>query len=137
MIDFKEIPAIGKTWGLFDRDFLSELNFSIEVPPNRGLDGSSDITITENTKGILNKYYFKWLVSWKHFIHSNKSVNENDHEKNILERVNSFNAVGFIGFYSTIASSGFYQRLLKLKDTGNIKDYKIFDQKLLESYLVG
>ncbi|WP_218915745.1 hypothetical protein [Halanaerobium praevalens] len=57
-------------------------------------------------------------------------------EQNILERVRSFKADGFIGFYSTIASSNLNKRLFDLKNNKNIKDYKIFDHKLIENYLI-
>ena len=61
--------------------------------------------ISEQLKGNLNKYRFQWLVSCKHFAKSGNSVKETD-EPNILERLSSFNADGFIGFYSTLPSSG-------------------------------
>lgn len=77
----------------------------------------------------------RWLVSCKHFAHSGNSVKEND-EQNILERVRSFSAEGFMGFYSTVPSSGLNTRLYQLRNEGQIKEYRIFDHKLIENYLI-
>lgn len=136
MIDFKEISSEGETWELFARDFLEEMGFFVETPPDRGADGGKDMLITEEVKGKLHRDKFRWLVSCKHYATSNKSVNENDDEKNILERLKGFNADGFIGFYSTIASSGLNTRLTQLKKEKSIRDYKIFDHQLIENFLL-
>lgn len=135
MIDFTEIDSQGETWELFARDFLSELGFYIVSQPDRGPDGKKDLIVSEDLKGNLGKYKFKWLVSCKHFAMSNKSVTE-DSEINIRERVEHYNCDGFIGFYSTITSSGLNQRLSGLKDVDKIKDYRVFDSKLIENYLI-
>lgn len=136
MIDFKEIPFNGDVWELFSRDFLEELGFLIETPPDRGADGGKDMLVTEVAKGKLHSYEFRWLVSCKHFATSGNSVNENDHERNILERVRGFKADGFLGFYSTIPSAGLNARLAQLKAQKEIKDYRIFDCMLVEKYLM-
>ncbi len=135
MIDFSEIADDGENWELFARDFLQESGFFIEHSPDRGPDGGKDLLVTERLKGNLGNYEFRWLVSCKHFAKSNKSVQEKD-EINIQERLESYNADGFIGFYSTIASSGLNTRLSQLREKGKIKDYKIFDHKLIENYLL-
>ncbi len=135
MIDFTEITHTDDTWELFARDFLIELGFYIESTPDRGPDGGKDILISENLEGTLGKYRFKWLVSCKHYAKSGKSVRESD-EPNILERVKSFGAQGFLGFYSTLPSSGLNSRLTDLKKNYNLKDYRIFDGKLIENYLI-
>lgn len=136
MIDFKEISSDGEAWELFSRDFMEEMGFFIETPPDRGADGGKDMIITENIRGKLHRDKFRWLVSCKHHAHSNTSVNENQHEKNILERLKGFKADGFIGFYSTVASSGLNNRLKQLKDEKCIRDYRIFDHKLIENHLL-
>jgi hypothetical protein len=135
MIDFSEITEDGEIWELFARDFLQETGFFIEHSPDRGPDGGKDLLVTERLKGNFGYYEFRWLVSCKHFAKSNKSVQEKD-EINIQERLESYNADGFIGFYSTIASSGLNTRLSQLRENGKIKDYKIFDHKLIENYLL-
>jgi hypothetical protein len=136
MIDFKEIGGTGEEWELLARDFFTQLGFIIETSPDRGADGGKDLIISESIKGKLNHYPFKWLVSCKNYSISGKSVNETQDENNILERCRSFRVDGFIGFYSTIPSAGLNARLKQLKDNQDIKDYKIFDYKLIESYII-
>lgn len=137
MIDFAEINQDGEIWELFARDFLLEVGFFIESSVDRGPDGKKDLIVSEQLKGNLNKYKFKWLVSCKHFANrkSHNSVSEDD-EPNILERVKSFKCDGFIGFYSTVPTSGLNTRLTQLKDNCDIKDYRVFDHKLIENYLI-
>lgn len=135
MIDYKEMNDDGEQWELFARDFFEALGYTIDNPPDRGADGGKDLLISESIKGRFSSYTFKWLVSCKNFIQSSKSVSERD-EINIQERCDGFRADGFIGFYSTIASSGLNQRLTQLKSNNKIKDYKIFDGKYIENVLV-
>lgn len=137
MIDFKEIDQNGEEWELFCRDFLEHLGYYIESTVDRGPDGKKDLIVSEHLKGNLGNYKFKWLVSCKHFANraSSNSVKESD-EPNILERIESFNCDGYIGFYSTVASSGLNTRLTQLKENEKIKDFRIFDYKLIENYLI-
>jgi len=135
MIDFTEIPYDGDTWELFARDFLQERGLFIESPPDRGPDGGKDILATEELQGTLNKYKFRWLVSCKHFATRGVSVSEKD-EPNILERLAAYRADGFIGFYSTLPSSGLNTRLQSLRKENKIKDYQIFDHRLIENHLI-
>ena len=121
---------------MFARDFLEEMGFYIESSPDRGADGGMDILASEEVVGRLHRYKFRWVVSCKHFAHSKRAVNENEHERNILERVRGFGADGFLGFYSTLASSGLNSRLRVLRNTGDIKDYKILDYCFIENFLV-
>lgn len=137
MIDFKEIDKSGEEWELFCRDFLNHLGYYIESSVDRGPDGGKDLIVSEQLKGNLGNYRFKQLVSCKHFANraSSNSVKEVD-EPNILERIESFNCDGFIGFYSTLASSGLNTRITQLKENKKIKDVRIFDYKLIENYLI-
>ncbi len=135
MLDFTELTYKDDTWELFARDFLRERGFFIESPPDRGPDGGKDLLVTEQLSGNLNKYRFRWLVSCKHYATRGASVSEKD-EPNILERLSSFKADGFIGFYSTLASSGLNNRLNSLRNEKKIKDYAIFDHKMIENLLV-
>lgn len=139
IIDFKEIPCANSgggdqdTFELFARDFANEiLGLKIISQPNRGADGGKDFLAEEIRNGTLSKSSIRWLVSCKHFAHSGKSVSDND-ELNISDRMHQHNADGFIGFYSTIASSGLGSRLEALK-----KDYsvEIFDGKKIEQWLL-
>lgn len=135
MIDFKEIPSSGDTWELFARDFLLESGFYIESVPDRGPDAGKDLLVTEELTGNLNKYKFRWLVSCKHFAKRDVAVNEKN-ELNIIERLSTFKADGFIGFYSTLASSGLNSRLNNLRNEKKIKDFTIFDHKAIENLLL-
>jgi len=135
LIDFTEIPPDGDLWEMFARDLLQGLGFFIEAQPNRGPDGGKDLLVTEQLGGLLNNYRWRWLVSCKHFAKSNRAVSEAD-ELNIRERLESFAADGFIGFYSTVPSSGLYGRLESLKAKKRIKDFRVFDSKLIENYLI-
>lgn len=135
MIDFKELDSNGEQWELFARDFLSEIGFIIESPPDRGSDLGKDMIVIENLDGILAKYPFRWLVSCKNYAVSERSVTEDD-EKSLLERTKGFNCDGFMGFYSTLPSAGLNSRLMQLKTNKELQDYKIFDSRLIENYLV-
>ena len=135
MIDFKEISYTDDTWELFARDFLKVRGFYIESTPDRGPDAGKDIIVTEELTGNLNKYRFRWLVSCKHFATRGASVSETD-EPNILERLSAFRTDGFIGFYSTLASSGLNSRLNALLKEEKIKDFTIFDHKAIENVLI-
>jgi len=134
MIDFTEIPN-GETWELFARDFLMERGFYIQSPPDRGADAGKDMLVTEQLSGILGTYRFRWLVSCKHNAVSGKAVNEED-ERNLLERMESFGADGFMGFYSTVPTAGWNTRLTALKSSGKLADYRVFDHRLVEEDLV-
>lgn len=136
MIDFTEIPYDSDDWELFARDFLTELGFTIESPPDRGPDQGKDMLVLETVSGKLHHYTFRWLVSCKHFATSGNAVNESKDEPNILERMRAFQADGFLGFYSTIVSSGLNTRLRELRARGDIRDYQIFDHKRIENYLI-
>jgi|GEM_PF-733690 hypothetical protein len=137
MINFKEIEQTGEEWELFARDFLQQIGYYIESTVDRGPDGGKDLIVSEQLRGNLGNYRFKWLVSCKHFANraKNGSVKEID-EPNLLEKIESFNCDGFIGFYSTVASSGLNTRLTQLKENKKIKDVRIFDYKLIENYLI-
>lgn len=111
IVDFTEIPVANATDGsqdqfeLFARDFSSALGFTIIHHPDRGPDGGKDVLISEALTGIRLPSVRKWLLSAKHLAHSGKSVREQD-ETNIRDRVERFQADGFLGFYSTLPSSG-------------------------------
>ena len=105
-IDFREIPEAHVASGnqdsfeLFARDFLTEiLNFKILSEPSRGADGGKDILAEEIQFGTLSTNHTIWLISCKHKAHSGKSVTPDD-EANISDRIEQFEADGFIGFYS-------------------------------------
>ncbi|MBV5261496.1 restriction endonuclease [Synechococcus moorigangaii CMS01] len=120
ILDFKEIAQANKAsgkqddWELFSRDFLEYLGYEILSDPDRGADGGIDIKVREDLSGIRSKSYIIWLVSCKHKANSGQSVVPKD-EINILERVASKGCSGFLGLYSTLASSGLTEILEGLK----------------------
>jgi hypothetical protein len=58
LIDFSEIPDSGEEWESFSRDFLVELGYAVDSPPDRGADGGKDLLVVEQLKGTLNRYPF-------------------------------------------------------------------------------
>lgn len=134
MIDWTEI-ADGDTWELFARDFLADQGFAIEVGPGRGADAGRDLVVSEQLQGKFTNQSFKWLVSCKHNAKSGQSVGPNL-ETNLIDRVKQHKANGFIGFYSTLASSGLVERLRAITESGDIESHIIFDHKKIEGYFV-
>lgn len=140
-LDFTEIPqanlANGKQdeFELFARDFFACLGYKIISEPDRGQDGGKDILIQESRIGVGGETLMLWLVSCKHFSHSNsgkgKAVGVDD-EINVSDRLSSNKCDGFIGFYSTIASSGLTQ---KLQGLSGYKQFKVFHRGSIEEFL--
>lgn len=135
LIDFREIDYTTDDWELFSRDLLQSIGMHVESPPSRGADHGKDLLVSETLPGRIANMRLRWLVSCKHFATSGKSVNEAE-EPNILERIRGFQADGFIGVYSTIASSGLNHRLEQLRTSGDIKDFRILDHREIENRLV-
>lgn len=137
LLDFCEIPEAGKATGkqdsfeLFAREVLEAMGFSILQGPARGADGGKDIIVEETRPGLLGTTRLKWLVSCKHFAFSGKSVRPED-EKNIFERVSAAKCQGFIGFYSTLASSGLSELLIQQTQIQS----KLFDHEEIERHLI-
>jgi hypothetical protein len=132
IIDFTEIAAPNKgsrnpdSFEQFARDFFHDvLGYKIEREPARGSDGGMDLVV-QDTLGL------RWVVSCKHFAHGNNAVGLYQ-EKDIVDRVLRRNCDGFIGFYSTIASSGLEQ---KLHDLVPKCQSQIYDGEKIESRLV-
>lgn len=140
LINFKEIPQANlgsgeqDTFEKFARDFLTAIGYFIIEEPTRGADGGIDIKVLEKRKGIGGETDFYWLVSCKHNAHSGSSVNPTI-ENNIYDRVKSNQCNGFIGFYSTIASSGLKNTLEGLK-AQNIA-YQLYDNEKIENQIIG
>lgn len=138
ILDFKEIPEAHRNSGLqdtfemFARDFLEFMGYKIIVGPDRGADGGRDLLVQEKRSGVGGETTIKWLVSCKHKAHSGNSVSPSD-EKNIYDRVISNNCNGFIGCYSTLASSGLNSLLCGMKDKFEIQ---IFDKEKIEGNLL-
>jgi len=138
VIDFREIPEAHKSTGkqdtfeLFARDFLEFLGFIVVQPPNRGQDGGKDIIVKEIRKGIGGETEIRWLVSCKHKAHSGNSVGVAE-EQDIPGRVAANKCNGFLGFYSTLPSSGLIR---KLEGTQDKFGYQVYDREKIERYIV-
>lgn len=138
VLDFKEIPEAHKATGhqdtfeLFARDFLFFMGYKIISPPDRGADGGADLIIEEKRTGVGGETIVRWLVSCKHKAHSGKSVNQFD-DGNVLDRVSSKKCHGFIGFYSTLSSSGLSGVLEGIRDRIEVQ---IYDRELIEKELL-
>ncbi|GEM_PF-4385238 len=135
-INFLEIPPANTgdgyqdTFEEFAQEFLEVLGYVIEEPASRGADRGKDLVVLE-TDG---ESVIRWLVSCKHFAHGGRSVSPSD-EINITDRLADFNCQGFIGFYSTLASSALIERLKSYKKQSRI-DYKIFNRSKIQRLLV-
>jgi hypothetical protein len=142
-LNFKEIPQANLATGeqddfeLFARDFFAYLGYKIISEPDRGQDGGKDILIQESRIGIGGETKLLWLVSCKHFAHSSsgkgKAVGVDD-EINVSDRIKSNRCDGFIGFYSTIASSGLTKKLEGLSEYDG-KEFKVFNRGNIEQIL--
>jgi hypothetical protein len=137
-LDFKEIPeahrggGLQDTFELFARDFLKVLGYEVLESPSRGADGGKDLVVVERRTGVGGETQVRWLVSCKHKAHSGASVNPTD-ELNIRDRVEGYGCQGFIGFYSTLPSSGLSDMISGL---GPRLETQIYDRELIEADLL-
>lgn len=141
IVNFADIPPSnrgGKYQDFFEQfacAFLEAKGFEIVQRPDRGPDGKKDLLIKEIQKGFSGTSETMWLVSCKHKAHSNRSVTDTD-EPDISDRVKKFDCDGFIGFYSTIASSGLSNKLQSLKNNSKGFKYIIYDNARISSELL-
>jgi hypothetical protein len=117
---------------LFAAELLRVIGYEIVDPPGRGADLGKDLIVAERRKGIGRETVVRWLVSCKHKVHSGKSVGVDD-ELNLVERVTGHECQGFIGFYSTLPSSGLLGRLKQLMPKF---EYQILDKGHIERELL-
>ncbi|MBY2994498.1 restriction endonuclease [Rhizobium leguminosarum] len=136
VLDFTEIPeahlATGHqdTFELFARDFFKFEGYEIAADPDRGADGGSDITLLERRVGVGGETLVRWLVSCKHKASSGRSVSPTD-DSNISDRVRANGCDGFVGFYSTLPSSGLSKMV-----SGLGIPFQIFDREKIEGQLL-
>lgn len=112
-------------WERFAVDILYVAGFDILSTPSYGPDGGQDF--------IVEKDNIKYIVSCKHYIHSNKHVGIKD-ESDISDRIIQHNAKGFIGFYSTGITSSLEKRLELLKVNREIH-YIIVDKNIISTII--
>jgi len=134
-LNFKEIDSSKKSgsdidqFEKFSKQFFQHaLKMEVISGPSRGPDGGIDLCVLDNKTGE------KLLVSCKHYAHSGKPVGRGD-EEDILDRLAEHSCDVFVGFYSTIASSGLEQKLGRLKERKRIK-YKIYNSEDIEAALL-
>lgn len=133
-IDFNEIPT--PTKGSADPDafekfcrefFVHVFRWTVGTQPARGADAGLDLELIDSS-GV------SCLVSCKHFARSQRSVGRQD-EQDILDRLHEHGCKKFIGFYSTISSTGLRDKLTRLKVQRGI-DFEIFDSEAIERLLL-
>lgn len=137
ILDFKEIPEAHKATGLqdkfelFARELFEYLGYKVIRGPSRGADGGCDLILEETRTGIAGSTIVKWLVSCKHKAHSGASVSKND-EPEVRDSVESNGCHGFIGFYSTLPSSGLLEKVRAITSI----DHQFFDYSKIEQTLL-
>jgi len=138
MIDFTEIPNSMKegdpdAFEKFCADYLVSLGYEIITGPSRGPDGGIDLKVklVQKESNGDSRIEIKYLASCKHFATSKKSVGVED-ETSILDRIKQHDCDGFLGLYTTIASTPLQNRLIALKIS-----FDIFYDKKIESTIVG
>lgn len=137
-ISFKEIPPGNRAgneqdeFELFARDLLEASGLEVVEGPARGADGGRDLIAVERLQGSISNSDKRWLVSAKHFAHSGRSVSDGD-EPDPIGRVSKFDCDGFLGVYSTVASSGLDNTFTQLADR---LDTLILDRGRIENMLV-
>lgn len=138
IINFKEIPRANSgegnqdTFENFAKEFLELYGFQIIESPSRGADGGLDLKVKEVRSGIGGSIDVFWLVSCKHFAHSGMAISPY-YELNISDRVRANNCKGFIGFYSSVPTSGLIRNLSGLSEI----EFKIFDKEGIEKEIIG
>lgn len=138
ILEFKEIPeahianGLQDTFELFARDFLQFMGYRIIYNPDRGPDGGKDLIVEELRTGVGGETAVRWLVSCKHKATSERSVSAAD-DANINDRVKANQCHGFMGFYSTLASSGLANILDGL---GNTIEHQVLDREKIEAELL-
>lgn len=138
VLDFKEIPEAHEANGLqdsfelFAREFLSFVGYKVISDPDRGADGGVDLIVEERRIGVGGETVINWLVSCKHKAFTGKSVSPAD-DPNVRDRVEANECQGFMGFYSTIASTGLGGVLGGLK--GKVETL-VYDREKIEGALL-
>ena len=136
-LDFTEIsPATSgpgrDSFELFAREVLHLLGFRILEGPDRGADGGRDLLLEEARTGVAGETRVRWLASCKHKAHSGASVTPTD-ESDIQDRLNAHGCEAFLGFYSTVPSTGLAG---KLNGAAGKFEHTIFDPERIERVLL-
>lgn len=116
----------------FAQDFFQTI-FDAEVieAVSRGRDKGRDLVITVHENGRIER----WLVSCKHKAHSGKAVYETE-EENLINRLDRTSCDRFVGFYSTIASSGLKDQFEDVEKQSPRFKFRVFNNANIESELL-
>ena len=139
VLNFREIPEAHRPSGrqdqfeFFARETLELIGYRTETGPDRGQDGGRDLIVQEVRTGIGGMTNLRWLVSCKHKAHSGQAIGVSD-EVDLRDRVEANGCNGFIGFYSTVASSALTKKLANLSRRF---EHQIFDSERIEQHLLG
>lgn len=136
-LNFREIaPGTGDSTDLDQFEKFAKVFFenvlrgTVTKGPSRGADGGIDLKVEFDTSnGTIAK-----LVSCKHRAHSKDSVSKSD-EQDICDRLVAWGCTVFVGFYSTIASSGLEQALERLRRERSVS-FEIFNSEDIETLLL-
>ncbi|MGR2682415.1 restriction endonuclease [Chromobacterium haemolyticum] len=149
ILDFTEIPAQpkgrkNKNWKVmpltpveksdldafekFAEEYFEKIcGYKIISRVARGPDNAKDL-IVQTGKG-------KWLVSCKHYAHSDRSVRA-EKEYDPYTAIKSHGCKKFIGFYSTVPHGGLVSNLNGLKQNNKDFDFEILKNTDIESRLL-
>jgi hypothetical protein len=136
ILDYREIPEAHKGSGLQDTfeqfagEFLELLGMRLVERASRGADAGKDLAAVEVRRGKLGKSSIQYLVSCKHKAFSGKAVSPTD-EQDIDDRIKRNGCDGFLGIYSTLATSNLQDKLRSLGF-----EYQIFDNRRIERELL-
>ena len=137
-LDFKEIasakadkenPGEQDTFELFAREVLELVGYHIVSSPDRGPDDGKDLIVEERRSGVGGETVIRWLVSCKHKAFSGGSVTPTD-ETNINDRLATNSCTGFLGFYSTLPSSGLGNIISAISES------QVYDRERIEGFLL-
>jgi len=139
VLDFKEIAAAhlggaeAESFKLLARECVELVGLRVVEGPDRGADGGRDLVAVEERAGALGTSAIRWLVSCKHKAHSGTAVNEKD-EPNLRDRLEKHSCRGFLGFYSTIATSALADAFDHMVKQGY--EVQRFDHEMIERLLL-
>lgn len=116
------LPSFAQNGCLFTRFSNDNSNLRMQI---------ADLILIEVRKGIASNTEVRWLVSCKHKAHSGSSVSKTD-EPEIFDSLKAHNCTGFIGFYSTLPSSGLVTKVENIQEI----EHQFFDSSKIEQALL-
>lgn len=101
--DFEEFAAA----------FLEKKGFRVQRQPSEGPDGGADLKVTETFKSKSGRDIdYSWLVSCKHM----RSAVGVSAEGQFVDRLQQHNCNGFMGFYSSRATTSLMNRVIAIAE---------------------